>query len=485
MTTAPALANEQIHSIPIGSLKESPTNTRRTWGDLDELAASFRDVGILQPLVARRLNGHYELVFGHRRFRAAQKAKLELVPVIVRVMSDAQALEAQVIENLQRKDQHPLEEAEGFEQLHKLGWSAEDMAAKIGKSRAYVFERIKLLDLCKTLRDAFYKDAFGASVALYLARLPSEKLQLEAWKAVQVPKWDVDRGITLSARRALGIINQHFMLRLADAPFDRGDAELVPAAGSCKDCPKRTGNQKELFADVSSPDVCTDPPCFESKRKAHVKAERDLLAEKGVKLVEGQKPHYEGDRIRPPEGFAKLTETHYEYDGAPKWQNKSYAAIVKASGLERERVVMLDEKGKTVELVSKALVSKALTKVGAARKLSPKQQAENEAAKVRRELVKKAGKKVIERILAKAKTAGTPSAEVWRLVALGVTWATDKEKARIAKASLEDLVVLVLEQLLGHDYEGELLEQAAVAYGVTFGDLLEAAKPAKKSKAKR
>src|SRR5690349_6962745 len=190
MTTAPALENEQIHSIPIEQLKESPTNTRRTWGNLDELAASFKDVGILQPLAARRLHGHFELVFGHRRFRAAAKAHLETVPVIVRTMSDAQAKEAQAIENLQRQDLHPLEEAEGLEQLHALGWSAEDMAAKIGKSRAYVFERMKLLELCKPLRKAFYEDAFGASIALYLARLPTEKLQLEAYKAIQVPQWD-------------------------------------------------------------------------------------------------------------------------------------------------------------------------------------------------------------------------------------------------------------------------------------------------------
>jgi ParB/RepB/Spo0J family partition protein len=501
MTATATPAHDQILTVPIALLDESPTNTRRTWGNLDELATSFREVGILQPLVARAKGARFELVFGHRRLRAAKKAKLDVVPVIVRTMTDAIAHEAQVVENLQRTDLHPLEEAEGFEQLHALGWSADDMAGKIGKSRAYVFERMKLLELSKALREAFYKDAFGASIALYLARLPGEKLQLEAYKAIQTPKYEQQQdgeGPVVSARRALKIIQDEFMLRLDQASFDRGDINLVPAAGSCKDCPKRTGNQAELFADVASKDVCTDPPCFQSKVKAHIAQARFELEAKGVEVLAGQKHDY-GD-MSPPAGFEKLASTFLDWQGAQKWRGKGYGAIIKAAGLsgERERTVMIDEKGRAVELVKKSLVSKALSKVGAkkkdrpapSRKLSAKEQAKLEQTKARRELVKSVGKKAIAQILAKVKTAGTPSTETWRLVARGLAcmfggYQAKKELAHIEKASVEQLVAIVLEDLLRDDYEGELLFAAAEHYGVDLESAAAAPPAPKKAKGKK
>ncbi len=503
MTAAPALANEQIHALPFARIKESPFNHRRRWGDLEELATSFKSAGVLQPVVVRRVGDDFELVFGHRRKRAGQLAKLDILPGVIRVMSDAQVKEAQAIENIQREDPHPMDEAEAFEQLGELGWSAEDISAKIGKSRSYVFERLKLLELCPKLRDAFVDDAFGASIAIALARIPGEKLQIEAWKRIQVPKWEQEREggePVMSARRALKVIQDEYMLRLDQAPFDRGDAELVPAAGSCKDCPKRTGNQRELFADVKSPDVCTDPACFDGKRKAHMKAEAARLEEKGVAVLKGEKPS-EYSPMQPPQGFTKLAETFQDWQGSEKWRGKGYGAIIKAAGLsaERERTVMLDEKGKTVELVKTSLVNKALSKVGArkkekpapSRKTSPKEQAEHDARKKARTMVEKIRASAAKAIAEKARKAGTPGVETWRLMAHGLQgmygWHAKGDKAKIAKAGVEECVAICLEELLNDDYEGELLVAAADAYGVDLQALeqeADAKKAAKRAKGK-
>jgi ParB family transcriptional regulator, chromosome partitioning protein len=379
MTAVAPLAFEQIYTTPLALVDESPTNTRRTWGNLDELAASFKEVGILQPLVGRSKGDRFELIFGHRRFRAAKLAQLEAVPLIVRNLNDAQALEAQTIENLQRIDLHPLEEAEAFEQLHALGWSADEMGAKIGRSRAYVFGRMKLLELAPDAREAFYAGRLTASVAQLLARVPAS-LQPQALKEIEEEALEYDdeayaatsrpkkgdatpMADPLSARAASRLLRNKYMLELAHAPFDRGDAELVPAAGACKDCPKRSGNQRELFADVASLDVCTDPVCFGQKKAAAAQGLIDKLTRKGVTLVEAKESKSYGG-VQPPAGYVRLDERCYEGSVHGKTYGKTYGEIANgkrvAQKLEgRERVVMLDEKNKPVELLKKSVLAAA------------------------------------------------------------------------------------------------------------------------------
>lgn len=115
--TAAAIVQEQIQAIPLDLIEESPFNHRRRWGNIEELAQSFRDAGVLQPIVLRPKGSRFELVFGHRRTRAGKLADVGTMPSIVRDMSDDQVKEAQAIENIQREDPHPMDEAEGFEQL--------------------------------------------------------------------------------------------------------------------------------------------------------------------------------------------------------------------------------------------------------------------------------------------------------------------------------------------------------------------------------
>jgi ParB-like chromosome segregation protein Spo0J len=192
-------------------------------------------------------------------------------------MTDVDVLETQLMENLQRDDLHPLEEAEGFEQLLKLegrrpgadgsgpALTVDDLAAKLGKSKGYVYARLKLCALVPEARKAFHEGKLNPSTALLVARIPVPDLQKQAVKEITVGYRNNE---PLSVRDAAAHIHERYMLRLAEAPWPTADAQLVPAAGPCTTCPKRTGNQRELFSDVASADVCTDPQCFAAKKKA-------------------------------------------------------------------------------------------------------------------------------------------------------------------------------------------------------------------------
>jgi hypothetical protein len=134
--------------------------------------------------------------------------------------------------------------------------------------------------LCEKGREAFFAGTIDASTALLIARIPSEKLQKEA--AAEV----ADR--ELSYRYAVDLVQREYMLRLSEAPFSPARADLLPAAGACTTCPARSGNQAELFADVTSADVCTDTPCFGKKVDAAWKERKAQAKSLGQTVLEGK-----------------------------------------------------------------------------------------------------------------------------------------------------------------------------------------------------
>jgi len=179
-------------------------------------------------------------------------------------------LEAQLIENLQRRDVHPLEEAQGFRALLNLEepkYSIEQIAAKTGKSPAYCAQRVKLTELTAAVTEAFAKDEIGVGHALLLAKLqPAE--QEQALSACFREDWNGGKGkakrILLPVRHLHQWIEQNILLILKDAPFSKTDPNVNPSAGACVYCPKRTGGNALLFADIAE-DACTDPACYQSK----------------------------------------------------------------------------------------------------------------------------------------------------------------------------------------------------------------------------
>jgi len=272
----------------------SKTNPRKRFDEakLQELAGNIEKHGILQPILCRPLNSNpdcLEIIAGERRYRAAGLAGLEQVPVRVVEVNDLDMLELQIVENLQRQDLHELEEAESYEALlaaHKGddGYGVDEIAAKVGKSRAYVYARLKLCALGAAAREKFYAGELSASVALYLARIPVPELQDRALEEVLESDWT---GEPMSAREAADHIQENYMLDLKRAPFPIVDARLVEQAGACTSCPKRTGANPDLFSDVSNADVCTDPECFSAKRAAHVEQVRAAAVDAGQVVISG------------------------------------------------------------------------------------------------------------------------------------------------------------------------------------------------------
>ena len=164
-------------SVPLSSLKASRFNPRRDFSDvqLDELAASIRERGLVQPLVVRPLGGgdRYEIVAGERRWRAAQRANLHDVPVVIRTLSDQEAIEIAIIENVQREDLNAIEEGEGYHALmHGHAYTQEDLAKVIGKSRSHLANTLRLLKLPKSVQDLVRKGELSAGHARALIGRP-------------------------------------------------------------------------------------------------------------------------------------------------------------------------------------------------------------------------------------------------------------------------------------------------------------------------
>jgi ParB family chromosome partitioning protein len=159
---APALARPRdgagdgTRAIAIEDVFPSTAQPRKTFDDarLEELAASIRTQGIIQPLVVRvRAGGGYELIAGERRWRAAQKAGLHEVPAVIRDVAPAQAFEMALVENLQREDLNPIEEAAGYERLvAEFGYTQEKLADRVGKERSTVANALRLLRLPESVR---------------------------------------------------------------------------------------------------------------------------------------------------------------------------------------------------------------------------------------------------------------------------------------------------------------------------------------------
>lgn len=359
MTQAALIQSEAVLRVPLARLRRSPSNPRKHLGDLTELAASIAEVGVLEPLVARAAGDDFELVFGHRRHAAAEKAGTPDVPVIVREYSDDEVLEAQITENSQRENPHPLDEADGYAALVKRGYEPQRIADRIGRPLGYVLQRLKLCGLSKECRKALDDEKILLGVAMLLAKLPTQKLQDEGLQELI----SYDDGL-ISVADARKELEENVMRALKSAPFKTDDAMLVPAAGACTNCPKRTGTQTELFSDASSPDLCTDPGCFKSKldavwqirSKAHKAAGGEVLSVKDSDALLGRSYNPGARELR--NSYVKLDDT--------KWTGNKTVKVKALFGKGELPPLTLardPETGRSVEFVAAKDVDAALRKV--------------------------------------------------------------------------------------------------------------------------
>jgi ParB family transcriptional regulator, chromosome partitioning protein len=273
----------EFRTLAIDQLRESPTNPRRSFdeGKLQELAQSIRAQGILVPLIVREIEpGVFEVVAGARRFRAAQQAELFTVPVRVVELTDAEALELQLIENAIREDVHPYEEAMAYKALLETSEPRYDVASialKTGRSLNHIYGRLRMAELIPEAAEVFQANQITAGHALLIARLPHDQ-QRQALEAAFREDWRSKEKHIVSVRELSQWIRENLMLTLADAVFDRDDSELVPAAGACVSCSKRTGANTALFDDFfPQDDRCLSASCFCEKVDAHIARQKQNI----------------------------------------------------------------------------------------------------------------------------------------------------------------------------------------------------------------
>jgi ParB/RepB/Spo0J family partition protein len=284
------VAAEQVVPIPLSEIMLSPTNPRQSFNakKLEELAADVKQRGVQEPILVRPVTGaerNFQVVFGERRYRASEKAGKETVPAIVRPLTDEQVLELQIVENLQREDLHPLDEAEAFQRLYEMALHEQPnhdeavalVAARVGKKPDDIEKSLKLRSLTEAAKTAFRKDLILLGHAFELCRLREDE-QKQALAFLTESRREVNQpnGGRKNVKVMPGVpdlklwIQQNLFLDLERAPFDTQDATLNKEMGACSTCQFRTGNQPVLFSDVRKGDICTVPSCWKEKRNGTI-----------------------------------------------------------------------------------------------------------------------------------------------------------------------------------------------------------------------
>src|SRR5436309_4432930 len=180
-------SGERVHQIDLATIVPSALQPRKDFGReaLQELIDSIRQHGIIQPLIVRQAGARFELIAGERRWRAAQEIGLTEVPAIIRTANDLEVLELSLIENLQRADLNPIEEAQGYARLaNEFGMRQEDIALKVGRSRAAVANALRLLDLHPQVQIWLAQDLLSVGHAKVVLALKAPEEQLLAAETV-------------------------------------------------------------------------------------------------------------------------------------------------------------------------------------------------------------------------------------------------------------------------------------------------------------
>ena len=215
------------------------------------------------------------------------------IPATVRKLTDAEAQEIRLIENLQRTNIHELDEGIGYRSLMDLkpdSYTVETIAVQVAKSPAYIRGRISLTELIQAAQTAFYDGRLTVAHALEIARLQpadQEKALVECFPGHRTAKSILKdrKAEALTIRQLRDWIEREIHLDLKSAPFDTDDANLLPAAGACSTCPKRTGNNPLLFPEIKNRSLCTDPSCHRAKLQKFVELRVAPLVKNGQKPV--------------------------------------------------------------------------------------------------------------------------------------------------------------------------------------------------------
>ncbi|WP_345117675.1 ParB/RepB/Spo0J family partition protein [Hymenobacter algoricola] len=278
MEATPAAQPQVHHALQYVALADIDLveNTRSEYEE-DEmvgLTQSVRAHGVLQPISLRPhplAPDRYQLAAGHRRYFASERAGLADIPASIREMTDHQFLEIQLLENLQRQNVSPADEARAFANLLANDFTVEEIAEHVGKPARFVAQRAKLADLIPFWMVALRENRLPLVAAHELARLPAAS-QEKACSITDPYGYTVkDRtSLKYTADMVRKYISSEIMRDLHQAAFPKVDELLLPAAGACTTCPKRSGAYQLLFEEEGAKDFCLDAVCFGAKKMAFV-----------------------------------------------------------------------------------------------------------------------------------------------------------------------------------------------------------------------
>jgi ParB/RepB/Spo0J family partition protein len=297
---SPTAMQGEFRTLPLVSVHRSPTNPRdaarrkksKKWA---EFANSVKQQGVMQPIVVRPWPEHYahttatrpewEIIAGEGRYDASVEAGFAEIPAMIRTqLTDKQVVELQMIENIQREDLTPLEEADGLRRMiEEHGHTVDSAAATLECSKGRIYQHLKLLSLGTAGRAYLADGDIDFATAVAIARIPVAALQDQA--AREIAK--TPEGHAMSNREAVRHIQERYMVSLKGCVFDIKDTTLVKAAGSCAACPKRSGNNTDPTVEVRDVNVCTDPDCYRDKKLAHNKRRMAEAQQAGHKVVTG------------------------------------------------------------------------------------------------------------------------------------------------------------------------------------------------------
>ena len=256
----PSTASLDTRSIPLDQIDIDPGNYRKYYSQesLEELARNIKARGyVIAPVTVRPgEGGRFRLVVGERRYRASHIAEMPDIPCVIRNLSDEEAEEIQLEENVQREDPHPLHEAQGIDRLYARGKSTQEIADRLGKSVTWVYKRYKLANLIPALQELFLANKFDLSAAYQIAELSPESQQLFFDDHCRKENlWFGNLNYTLAS----------YKCDLSKAPFSLFDAKLLPRAGACNDCQFNTAYAGMLIPDGTPAGRCTKVACFDEK----------------------------------------------------------------------------------------------------------------------------------------------------------------------------------------------------------------------------
>lgn len=459
----------EIEFIKVGRLVPSPTNPRKHFapGPLEELAANIARIGVQTPLHVRPHSelGQYEIIAGERRWRAVNLARerglespehlLQVVPCRVVTWSDEEVVEFQLIENLQREDLSPLEEADGYAALQERGLTVEQIAERIGRDQSHVWRALKWARLPELARKAFEAGVMTREVATLIARIPDAFMRVRATlelvffpddlfevgtseddqvvfeqavadaAALLADERETLEPMTVKAARAH--VARHYMQSLRGVEWSLEDADLLPvqmedgerlAGGACTDCPHRAGANPAYAAELASAakgiggrlsgidaDTCTMPACLAAKRAAFWSRARAEAAKGGRPVLDQE----EAGRIFDADGKLRYGAPYVALDDRPglelgdeEVRKKTWRKLLaKVEGLPV--VVALDAQGRPRELVARDVAVLAVNrKAEEAGKESPFSDAEKPADRPDAEAMREAKeKKALEEKVAK------------------------------------------------------------------------------------